>query len=246
MTVPAAPSTVPSGSLALAFQEVFTAAVRIQAAGFPPDPTEPRPSSGVADAASFSQYMRQAIAKAVTEAKHSGYTNHDIEFAMLAAVGFLDETILNSKDPVFADWHRDTLSNQLFFNQNAGVIFFENLRTLLGGQDSPATAGVLEIYRLALLLGFRGKLGDSTQLRTLAAQAGQKIARTRGYSETLFAPEPLSLAPPVAVTVDSWNRRWLVIAVVLIGLAVVMFAGFDLNLDRYFSQLHALSEGQPR
>src|SRR5947209_5572403 len=106
----------PSGSLGLTFQEVITAAVRIRAAALPQDPDEPRPRFAVADAASFSQYMRQAIAKAVAESKRAGYTDRDIEFAMLAAVGFLDETILNSSEPVFADWHRDTLSNQLFFN----------------------------------------------------------------------------------------------------------------------------------
>jgi len=199
----------------------------------------------VGDGASFSRHMRRAIAAAVSEAKRSGYTDSDIEYAMLAAVGFLDEVILNSGDPVFADWHRDTLSNQLFFNQNTGVIFFDNLRTLLGQQDSPGVAGILEVYRLALLLGFRGKLADPTQPRTLAVDAGKKIARARGYSETLFPPERVSLAPPVAVPVDPWNRRWLVIALVLICLAVAVFVGFELDLDRGLSRLQALSGGQP-
>ncbi|MFL6449172.1 MAG: DotU family type IV/VI secretion system protein [Bryobacteraceae bacterium] len=246
MTVPApASAPVAAGSLALAFQEVFTAAVRIRAAGLPPDPDEPRPRFRVPDAVSFNQHMRQVIARSVDGAKRSGYTDRDIEFAMLAAVGFLDETILNSGDPVFADWHRDTLSNQLFFNQNAGVIFFDNLRNLLGERDSPTLAGVLDVYRLALLLGFRGKLADGTQLRTLAAQTGQKISRTRGYSETLFPPETVSVAQPLSVAVDPWNRRLLVIAIGLICLAVVLFVGFELNLDGYLSQLRALSGGQP-
>src|SRR4051812_39008753 len=107
-------SPAPSGSLALAFQEVFTAVVRIRAAGVPQNQEDVRGRSqraAVADAASFRRYMREAITKAVAEAKRYSYTDRDIEFAMLAAVGFLDETILNSGDPVFADWHRDTLCN---------------------------------------------------------------------------------------------------------------------------------------
>ena len=49
-------------------------------------------------------------------------------------VAFLDESILNSQNPLFADWPRKPLQEELFGTHIAGEVFFQNLQKLLGRQ----------------------------------------------------------------------------------------------------------------
>ena len=64
-------------------------------------------------------------------------------------VAFLDESVLNSRNPIFADWLRKPLQEELFGTHIAGEVFFQNLQQLLGRSDSPDLADLLEIYHLA-------------------------------------------------------------------------------------------------
>ena len=85
-------------NLALAFQEILTAVVRLRAN-----------RQSAADAHSFRTHIREAINTAIRKSRARGYTDEEIQMATLAVVGFLDESILNSRNPLFADWARETL-----------------------------------------------------------------------------------------------------------------------------------------
>ena len=54
-------------------------------------------------------------------------------------VAFLDESILNLRNPVFADWPRKPLQEELFGHHMAGEIFFQNLQPLAGAGRFDAT-----------------------------------------------------------------------------------------------------------
>src|ERR1035438_3207541 len=88
-------STVGSGAartenLALIFQEVLTAIVRLRSN-----------RQELSDAESFRFYMREAIKTAIQEARNqAGYSADDIKMATLALVGFLDESVLNTHNPL--------------------------------------------------------------------------------------------------------------------------------------------------
>ena len=82
-------------NLALNFQEVITAIVRLRAN-----------RQAVSDAESFRHQMREALRLAAGEAQRGGYQTDDIKLAAFAAVALLDESILNSRNPLFADWPR--------------------------------------------------------------------------------------------------------------------------------------------
>ena len=69
------------------------------------------------------------------DALRRGYGQEDVRVAVFAVVAFLDESILNSQNPMFADWPRRPLQLELFGVQIAGEIFFRQRADARGGDD---------------------------------------------------------------------------------------------------------------
>ena len=88
-TIPA-PPIVPAraDNLALIFQEVITVIVRLRAGRLRFDGID-----------LFRNQIRAAIDSANKEGLRRGYSQEDVKVAMFAVVAFLDESILNSKQP---------------------------------------------------------------------------------------------------------------------------------------------------
>src|ERR1700731_169603 len=148
-------------NLALIYQEVLTAIERLRAS-----------RQGVTDAAAFRHHTREALKTAASQAITAGYQADDVKLATFAAVAFLDESVLNSQNPIFADWLRKPLQEELFGTHIAGEVCFQNLQPLLGRNDSADLADVLEIHYLCLLLGFGGRYsagnrGELTQVMNM-------------------------------------------------------------------------------
>lgn len=221
----------PPGRLALAFQEAFTVAVRL------------RSNRQVAsDGASFRDHVKQLLLAADREARRAGYDARDVRLAVYAFIAFLDESVLNSSNPMFADWPRKPLQEEVFGDHRAGETFFENLRHILSGPDSSDIADVLEIYLLCLLLGFRGRFSsDSGEVHALVSRVRDKITRIRG------APGELSpaWAPPEGEDVsrirDPWIRRLGLGAAACVALALVLWGLFSLLLDPRVGQARNLA-----
>ncbi|MGA7342210.1 MAG: DotU family type IV/VI secretion system protein [Terracidiphilus sp.] len=219
-------STPRVNSLALCFQEALTAIVRVRFQ-----------RQQVQDSESFRGQMRRSLQSAMQEARSLGYASDTVQMGVFAAVGFLDESVLNLQSPVFSDWARRPLQEELFGGHLAGEMFFTNLRALLGQQDSAEVADALEVHCLCLEMGYRGRyaLGDSGELHQLLRQALGKIERVRG---------PASLMPPIAPpavpparTKDPWTRSLLITACVLAGLTLVAFGGYEILLGSGVSQV---------
>ena len=155
-------------NLALHFQEPITAIVRLRAGRQP-----------VSDPQWFRKQLRDALKVASEQARESGYNSDDVKSAAFAVVAFLDESILNSNNPVFADWSRKTLQEELFGTHLAGEIFFDKVEQLLSRPDSKELADLLEIYELAILLGFGGRysLGSQGELHAVLSRIGGRISR---------------------------------------------------------------------
>src|SRR5215469_6359421 len=133
-------------NLALNFQEVLTAIVRLRAN-----------RQTVSDAESFRHHMREALRLAANDAQRAGYPMEDIKLAAFATVALLDEVILNSQNRLFADWPRKPLQEEMFGIHVAGETFFQYAQQILARQDSVETADLLEVYYLCLLLGYSGR-----------------------------------------------------------------------------------------
>jgi len=203
-------------------QEVLTATARLRAS-----------RQVAADAESFRNHIKQLLSGAQKEARRLGYASDDVALALYAAVAFLDESVLNSAQPMFASWPNRPLQEEIFGGHMGGEIFFQHLRQLLSLQDSDDLADVLEVFQLCLLLGFQGRYStaDRGELRGLATAAGEKIRRIRGSFGELspLGALPSGETPPRSR--DPWLPWLSVLAVVAFVGAWLLFGWFRTTLD---------------
>jgi type VI secretion system protein ImpK len=217
-------------NLALIYQEVLTAITRF------------RSNRQVAtDAGVFRNQMKAALRAAESASMAKAYPVEDTRLATFAVVAFLDESILNSNNPVFADWPRMPLQEELFGGHTAGEIFFHCIDRLLARGDSPQVADVLEVFALCLLLGYRGRYSLSGQegVRPVLGTISEKMQRIRGSA----GPLSPNWSPPQdavrARAYDPWVRRLTFGALGFLLLALVLFVGFKLSLMSGASGLHS-------
>lgn len=217
-------------TVALAYQEVFTAIVRLR-----------YNRQTVTSADSFRTQMMQALGIAEQEARSHGRSPEDLNQVKFALVAFLDESALGCRNPAFADWHRLPVQAQLYGHHEAGEVFFQELQKTLNRSDSPETADLLEVYYLCLLLGFKGRYAAGGDLRSIMASIQEKIRRVRGPSSVL---SPRGAIPADAVRLvqsDPWLRRLLIGAAATAAVAVILFAAFKFILISGASELSNLA-----
>ncbi len=215
-------------NLALGFQEVFTAVVRLR-----------YNRQSVVDAEAFRAQMKQGLRVAEQDARSRGCSAEDVRQVVFAVVAFLDESVLSSGNPVFANWPRLPLQAELFRHQLAGEIFFEELQKTLSRPDSQETADLLEVYYLCLLLGFKGRYAAGGDLRSIMVAIQEKIRRVRGPAGPL---SPRGAIPADAVRLvqsDRWSRTLGRIAIITAALTVVLFVIFKFVLMSGASALAA-------
>ena len=208
-------------NLALIYQEILTAITRFRSN-----------RQAVSNALSFRNQIKGGIATAEAEATRSGYAPDDVRLATFAVVAFLDESILNSNNPLFTDWPRMPLQEELFGVHQAGEMFFNCIDRLMAKEDSPQSADVLEIYALCLWLGYRGRYSMSGQeaVRSVASTVTEKLQHIRG------GPRPLApnWAPPKDAvqqkSSDPWVKALLIGALGALLIAVVSFGVFKFVL----------------
>lgn len=218
----AVPTATRSSNLALIFQEVLTATVRLRSN-----------RQAVNDAESFRHHIREALKTAAQEARNTGgYSTDDIKMATFAVVGFLDESVLSAQLPMFANWPRKTLQEELFGTHMAGEIFFQNLQQLLGKPDSVDLADLLEVHYLCLLLGYRGRYsaGGTGELSATMQATADKIRRIRGPLGGLSPSWELK-AEAVQAPKDRLTKTFMIVAISTFLLALILFVAYKLTLD---------------
>jgi type VI secretion system protein ImpK len=221
MTPASAPPEIRTNNLAMAFQEVFTVILRTRFF-----------LQRVENADAFRATLRKMISAAVKDAGALGYSDEASKMAIYAMIGFLDESVLNSKDPTFADWARRPLQEEMFGGHFAGEYFFRNVTELINRPESAEVADVLELHALCLLLGYRGRFafGDASEIHTILQRIREKINRIRG-SYALFRPVETPSAPPAAKK-DPWVSRLAIAAILLAVLTVLAYAGYVIILGQ--------------
>lgn len=222
-------STARTASLASSFQEVLTVIVRVRSR-----------LQTVTDADAFRSQIRQLLQNPMQQARALGYSNRMIKSAVFAVVALLDESVLNIQDPVFAQWSRRPLQEELFGGHLAGETFFLNLRTYLAEPDSSHLADVLEVHCLCLFLGYRGRyaLGDSGELFAMLRQARSRIHRIRGDAR-IVANAGLPATSPSHRPVRGWNRYLCWTTIALASLLVIAFVAYYLFLASGAAAIHS-------
>jgi len=218
-------------NLALVFQEILVGSERLRSGRLT-----------VSDPAAFRQQIMDALKIADRQARNQGYGAEDIKLAIFAVVAFVDESVLNLRSPVFADWPRRPLQEELFGHHVAGEIFFKNLQELLGKSDSQDLADLLEVYLLCLVLGFAGRysLGDRNGLRAITDATVEKIRRIRGSTGPLSPAWELPPETPAAPGTDPLVKKIGIAAAACLALAVILFITYKAILGSGVSSLSEL------
>jgi type VI secretion system protein ImpK len=234
-TIPApapASSVAPSarrGQLALAMQEVLTATVRLRAN-----------RQVAADAESFRAHMKQVMGAAEQQARQAGYADEDVRLVLYAVVTFLDESVLNSTQPMFADWPRKPLQDEIFGGHLGGELFFQNLQYLLARPDSEDLADVLEVFQLCLLLGFHGRYSatEGGELHAQMSRVADKMQRIRGpFGELSPSWKPPSGDIPSAGG-DVWSKRLGIAMIAVFVIAAALYAFYSSSLKSSVATVH--------
>jgi type VI secretion system protein ImpK len=149
--------------------------------------------------------------------------------------------------PVFADWPRRPLQEELFGHHVAGEVFFQNLQKLLGRNESLELADVLEVYYLCLLLGFAGRysMGGRGELKAASDSVSDKIRRIRRIPAELSPSGGLPSEKASAAGTDPWIKGLIIGAAACLLLVVALFIGFKVALGSGVSALEAIA-GQGR
>lgn len=219
-------------NMALVYQELLTVGERLRSNRQP-----------VSDAVSFRGQIWEAVKAADRDARNKGYAAEDIELATFAVVAFLDESILNLRHPIFADWSRQPLQEQRYGHHIAGEIFFQNLQKLLLRTESNELADLLEIHYLCLLLGFAGRysLGGRGELRAILQQTAEKLQRIRPSSAVLSPQAELTGGAAPRTMGDPWVKRLMFAAIASLILLAVLFIVFRISLGSGAENLRALA-----
>lgn len=208
------------GRLALAVQEAFTTVARLRSH-----------KQVAADAEAFRARIKQVLASAEQEGRAHGYSAEDARYALFAVIALLDETVLNSGQPMFAAWSSRTLQEEVFGVHMAGELFFQYLQQLLARQDSPDLADTLEVFQLALLLGFKGRFSAThgSDLQVFMRQVAEKIDRSRGQPGELSPRWRLSTGD-ISKRQDRWVPRLAIAALALVVISIVLFVVATVSL----------------
>lgn len=222
-------------NLAFCFGELLTVGERLRANRQP-----------VQDAESFRFQIREALKMAGEEARKRGYSGEDVQLSVFAAVAFLDESILNLGNPIFADWPRRPMQEELFGHHVAGEIFFQHLNKLLARDESQDTADVLEVYLLCMLLGFAGKysLGARGELKAAADMAREKIRRIRQDSPDLGPMWALPQEQIRTSGADPWVRRLVFTAAGCLLLVLVLFGIYKISLGSAVDRMTSVAQAR--
>jgi type VI secretion system protein ImpK len=218
-------------NLALTFQEVLTAIVRVRFG-----------RQAVQNADAFRAHIKDSLRRAAQEAIEFGYAQEDVQLALYAVVAFIDESILNSGQPVFADWPRQPLQEELFGGHVAGESFFDNLQRVMARTDFIRAADLLEVFYLCLLLGYKGRYAVSGgDLRGIMAAVWDKIQRIRGVSPALSPRWTLPADVVLSAQPDAWAKRLQWVAIGCLALVLLLFGAFKFSLMSGAGDLHALA-----
>lgn len=219
-------------NLAFVFQDLLTVIVRMRSNRQP-----------VTDAQKFRNDIRAALRNAEKEGVARGYMPDDVRLGTFAIVAFLDESVLNSSNPAFADWARMPLQEELYGHQLAGETFFQNLDKVMMRGDSQDLADVLEVPLLCLLLGYKGRyeLSGPESLRPVIDSVAEKVRRMRGGALSFSSSWAVPEGAVVTGGPDPWVKRWTFAAIGSVALAVILFLIFKLVLNSGASDLRALA-----
>jgi type VI secretion system protein ImpK len=177
--------------------------------------------------------LRGFVDKARASAREAALSQADADDIVYPIVALIDEVAMDRAE-LRSYWAGQALQLQLFGENLAGQNFFTKLQQIRRDGRKP---DLLRVYYQCLLLGFQGRYsvrGGDLELLQLIDALRPEVERS------VDAPDPLSPAgaPPDEAVLKSSNRNPLLwVALGICALALVVFIGLKVSLDRQVSKL---------
>lgn len=199
--------------------------------------------AGQIDAAALHQHCCRELEQHQSACRELEVPAADGTDARYALVALLDETALRCDGPLREYWLPRLLQTRFFQENRAGEGFFERLASLRDGAKRP---GLLRVYYLCLLLGFRGKYelrGSELELLDIHEGIRSDLQRTRTLpSELVLSPN--GRRPQERLADISRNRLLLSLAAICACVATLAYLGMRVSLvhqtDQLLRQISAL------
>jgi type VI secretion system protein ImpK len=173
--------------------------------------------------------MAQLIDQIRERAPEIGVPERDAQDAGYALVALADEIAVSKPEPLRSMWMSRPLQ-YVYFNENrAGEGFFRRLQAIRGERKR---RGVLRVYYLCLLFGFRGQYaigGGELELLKLIEELRRDI---EGDLEAPDDLSPRAEPPDKAITRRRDRKLFLWISLGALAAAIGLFVGMRLMLDK--------------
>ena len=173
--------------------------------------------------------MAQLVDQIRERAPEIGVPERDAQDAGYALVALADEIAVSKPEPLRSMWMSRPLQ-YVYFNENrAGEGFFRRLQAIRGERKR---RGVLRVYYLCLLFGFRGQYaigGGELELLKLVEELRRDI---EGDLEAPDDLSPRAEPPDQAITRRRDRKLFLWISLGALAAAIGLFVGMRLMLDK--------------
>jgi type VI secretion system protein ImpK len=166
-----------------------------------------------------------------SQGKRNGHSDEDVKAARYAVCALIDETILNSQWAYKASWADRPLQLEHFGEHMAGERFFSLLERIR--EKGERKVDLLEVFCVALLLGFQGKykLRGHEELLNLTRTVASEINSYRGsppLAPHWKIPEEPVERPPSTVPPWVWVTGLASLAlVILVFIILKLWLGSD-------------------
>lgn len=169
-----------------------------------------------------------------TRAREQGIPQRDADDIAYAIVALADEVALGRPEPLASYWMSQPLQLQYFDENLAGEGFFKRLDDIRRHGRRP---DALRVYYQCLLLGFQGKYsirGGDLELMKVIDQIKPEVERQLDPADVL---SPAGDPPDEPLVRSSQRNPFLWVALGLVAVAIAVFVGLKLSLDRSVSKL---------
>jgi type VI secretion system protein ImpK len=167
-------------------------------------------------------------------AREGGMAQRDADDIAYAVVALADEIAMGKPEPLRGFWMNKTLQLQFFNESLAGEGFFTRLQQL---RRDARRQDVLRAYYQCLLFGFQGQYsirGGELELMRMIDTLRPEIER---HIETPEVLSPAGEPPDEPMVRPGQKNLFLWIALGVFAVAIAVFIGLRVNLDRQVSDL---------
>jgi type VI secretion system protein ImpK len=187
--------------------------------------------------------LREYVDAMRGRAREQGISDRDANDMAYAIVALMDEVALSRPDPIRSHWENQSLQYQCFGESRSGEGFFNRLDEIRKNGRRQET---LRVYYQCLLLGFQGKYsirGGDLELMKIIESIRPEIEKQMEPADTL---SPAGEPPDEPLVRSSQRNPFLWIALGVCAIAIAVFIGLKVSLNRSVSALNDRVEEQNR